>query len=346
MKFFHTADLHLGAKNKLLSSEDQELLKSERLQKLKDFFDKANSEKVDFVLICGDLFHSKAPQPKLVKSFFEMVKNCNSYVVYIKGNHDEKFEINSSPENFIILDNSRPCVSIGDADIWSVMDKNIIKNNMDKSRKNILMLHGDVENASDNDFVDIKEFFDLPFDYVAMGHIHYFKAFSLYQKYFVYSGSLFSNGFDECNEKGYVEVNIEDKTNFDFCPLEGRYYRICEVDITRLNSNAQIIDKIKNEFNRQNIRNIDVVRVVLTGYSDENDDKNLTLIKNNFYDQFYFEIVDKTKFNIDLESLKKETLSFKAEFIRLVEESSLSENDKNTICRLGIEALKGEDLSI
>lgn len=345
MNFFHIADVHIGAKNKVLTAEKQDLLKSERLEALKDLFLQAKQDNISFILIAGDLFHSKSPQQKMVKNFFDMVENYAEPVIYIKGNHDEKWE-GQAPSNFIILDETRPCISIGDVDIWSAIDSKIIRANIDKTRKNILMLHGNIENSNDNDFVDIKDYIDLPFDYVAMGHIHSFKAFNFYGKNFVYSGSLFSNGFDECGEKGFVKVSLNDKTTFEFCPLKGRYFKICEVDKGDVTDTRGIIEKIREAFVRDNVRKYDMVRAVLIGYFEEDEDKNLTMIKNAFFEQFYFEVVDKTKLKIDLEKLKKESLSFKAEFIKLVEESDLPEEDKTAVCLIGIEALKGEDLSI
>ena len=63
-------------------------------------------------------------------------------------------------------------------------------------------------------------------------------------------------------------------------------------------------------------------------------------------DYFYIEIVDNSKLKIDINSLKNETLSFKNEFISLVENSELTESLKQEIINLGIEALKGEDFSL
>lgn len=345
MEFFHIADIHLGAKNRMLAVDKQELLKSERIETLKDFFMQAKEENVAFILIAGDLFHSKSPQAKLVKNFFEVVRLFELPVIYVKGNHDEKWD-GQTPPNFIILDEQKPCISIGDVDIWTAIDDRVIRTNIDKTRKNILVLHGNIENPNDNDYVDIKEYIDLPFDYIAMGHIHSFEPISIYGKNFVYSGSLFSNGFDECGAKGFVRVSMDNNTTFQFCPLKGRYFRICKVDKGNAYGTREIIHKIQEAFANENVKKSDMVRVELLGYFEEDEDKNLTMINDAFFEQFYFEFVDKTKLKIDIEKLKMEKLSFKAEFIKLVEESGLSDDEKSAICVTGIEALKGEDLSL
>lgn len=345
MKFYHIADVHIGAKNKVVSAEKQNLLRGERLESLKALFSNAKEDGVSFVLIAGDLFHSKSPQTKLVKGFFDLVEEFALPVVYIKGNHDEKWE-GDAPANFIVLSQEKPCISIEDVDIWSGIDDKIIRENLDKTRKNVLVLHGNVESAKDNDFIDINRYADIDFDYVAMGHVHSYKVYEVCGRPFVYSGSLFSNGFDECGEKGSVKVTLDNKAEFEFCPLAGRKFMICRVDKGEGTTTREIIDKIHEVFLKCNISKNDFVRVELVGYFNENDDKNITMIKNAFFEQFYFEIIDKTRLSIDLEKLKKESLSFKAEFIKLVEESDLTQEDKTSICLVGIEALKGEELSI
>ena len=52
-----------------------------------------------------------------------------------------------------------------------------------------------------------------------------------------------------------------------------------------------IIEKIREAFVRDNVRKYDMVRAVLIGYFEEDEDKNLTMIKNAFFEQFYFEVI-------------------------------------------------------
>ena len=90
----------------------------------------------------------------------------------------------------------------------------------------------------------------------------------------------------------------------------------------------------------------DLIRIILTGYFDENTDKFLSSLEASYANFFYFEIQDNSKLKIDFGKIRNEKLSFKAEFLTIVEQSNESEEDKNKIMQLGIEALKGDDLSI
>lgn len=349
MKILHTADIHLGAKNSRLPVDKQSIIKSESLMLIQKFFEDAYKDDYDVILICGDLFHSKNITMKIKNVFFNSVRDFSRPVIYIKGNHDEKFEFLDLPENFIILDKEKPFVKIDKTIFWSIEQKDELIKNFSNLNQNVLLLHGNIENHTDNDFININEISNIPFDYVAMGHIHQFKEYRFADVPYVYSGSLFSNGFDECEQKGYICVDIEDKkTSYHFVPFSKRSYKICESDITMCKNQNDIFNKIKEDLKNSNCHSNDLVKLVIKGYFDENMDKNINLILDDFRQEyFYFEIEDKSKLKIDLEKYKNEKLSFKAEFINLVENvTELDEKQKSFICQLGIEALKGEDLSI
>jgi DNA repair protein SbcD/Mre11 len=86
MKFFHTADWHLG---KLVQgvymTEDQKHV-------LKQFIDAIKEEKPDAVIIAGDLYDRSIPTTDAVKllneTLGEIVLNLKTPVIAIAGNHD------------------------------------------------------------------------------------------------------------------------------------------------------------------------------------------------------------------------------------------------------------------
>ena len=347
MKILHTADIHIGAKNSKLPSDKQMIMKSENLYQIEQLFILAIKECYDAILICGDLFHTKSLSNKTINFFFDNVKKYARPVIYIKGNHDEKFDYTDLPENFIYLNENRPCFEYQNVVFWTKVYKDFIKQKFDKTKKNLLLLHGNIENQNDNDYIDIKPYLEIPFDYIAMGHIHQYKIFNILNKPFVYSGSLLSNGFDECGDKGFVKIEIEDSVKFNFIAFAKRRYMICESDITNKNNMSLIISKVKEDINNCGCKNDDLVRVILKGYFEENTFKNISLLYEQLGQYFYIEIVDKSKLKIDIEKYKNELLSFKAELINLVEnQEELDEQQKSLICQLAIEALKGDDLSI
>lgn len=348
MKILHISDIHLGVKNGKLNLDKQILMKNEQISQLVELFDKAYKDDFDIILICGDLFHSKSVPNKIKSMFFNAVQTFARPVLYIKGNHDEKMLFEGAPENFIILDDKNNSYKLQNVNFYNGVSSEVFSNIEKNGEKHVLLLHGNVENQSDNDYIDISKFLGFPFDYVAMGHIHQYEILNIKEFPCVYSGSLFSNGFDECGSKGYVEVMLEnDKVEYKFVPFSKRRYIKCECDITGLKTNLDIVKKIKEDLSEQEITKKDLIKIILKGYFDENLDKNIPYIAESIFDYFYVEIEDKSRMKIDLDKYKNETLSFKAEFINIIEgNSELTEEQKNLVCQTGIEALKGEDLSL
>lgn len=346
MKILHTADLHLGAKNSKLPLQKQRIMKEEELVLLQKLFEKAKQDNFDALIIAGDLFHSKNVSRKLEKFFFDCVTNFEKPVIYVPGNHDEKFDLNLAAANFIILDENNPKYEIDNAVFWSVNASELLLKTMDTNKQNILVAHGDIYNSSSRDYLDLNKILsENRFDYIALGHVHSFKKESIAGCTVCYPGSLFSNGFDEVGDKGYLEVNLSNhKVTINFIAFAKRRYQIKECDITGLNSFSSFKDAINKAL--EDCGDGDLIRIILTGYFDENTDKLLSSLEASYANFFYFEIQDNSKLKIDFDKIRNEKLSFKAEFLTIVEQSNESEEDKNKIMQLGIEALKGDDLSI
>ncbi len=94
MKFAHLADIHLGFQKK-------ESLQSMERKVFEAALDDCISRKVDFILICGDMFHSNIPNMNVQKFAFAKFRQVYEagipvYVVY--GSHD------SSPNSTSVID--------------------------------------------------------------------------------------------------------------------------------------------------------------------------------------------------------------------------------------------------
>jgi exonuclease SbcD len=85
MRFLHTSDWHLG---KTLKGRTRN---EEYESALSEILDIVRQEKIDCVLITGDLFDSQAPPPeaeRLAFNFFSELRGVNVPAVVIGGNHD------------------------------------------------------------------------------------------------------------------------------------------------------------------------------------------------------------------------------------------------------------------
>ncbi|MBU0676121.1 MAG: exonuclease SbcCD subunit D [Proteobacteria bacterium] len=89
MRFIHTADIHLGKtyRNSLGEAERYE----DFFRCLSGIVEAASDEKVDFILICGDLFHTGQILPKTFAKTIEILqplKAAGIPCIAIEGNHD------------------------------------------------------------------------------------------------------------------------------------------------------------------------------------------------------------------------------------------------------------------
>ena len=94
MKFAHVSDCHLGAWH-------DEKLKSLNLQAFLQAMERCHDERVDFVLVTGDLFHTASPDLDVVQtavSKMRQLKENGAEIYLISGSHD------SSPNSKSIAD--------------------------------------------------------------------------------------------------------------------------------------------------------------------------------------------------------------------------------------------------
>ncbi|HKV42140.1 MAG TPA: exonuclease SbcCD subunit D [Blastocatellia bacterium] len=85
MRFLHTSDWHLGKTLRARTRDD------EHEAVLAEIIDIASREKIDCVLVSGDVFDSQAPPPeaeRLAFKFFLELRGLNIPAVVIGGNHD------------------------------------------------------------------------------------------------------------------------------------------------------------------------------------------------------------------------------------------------------------------
>lgn len=229
LKFAHIADCHLGA----WRQPELQMLSVKAFSQALDYCIK---EKVDFVLIAGDLFDNAIPSIDVLKdatSKLKELKEKNIPCYIIPGSHD--FSV--SGKTFLdVLENAGLFVNVAryEEDETSVklnvhngkgvcfagipgkkagLEKNVIekiKHNHESGESNgkddlkILCLHTTITEAKPRgmEFAPSVDAGKLPagFDYYAMGHLHEFFSERINGRTVVYPGPLFPANFLEFEE--------------------------------------------------------------------------------------------------------------------------------------------------
>jgi len=342
-----------------LNSEDANIRRNEILNSFLNVIEYAHNNEIGIILISGDLFDVKnisASVRGTVKNGIEKYPDIRFY--YLKGNHDDDnflTENESVPENLMLFGDEWKTYEDGEISIHGI---ELNENNnssasdtlrLDKRRFNIVMLHGQDSTSSAKDraeVINIMQYRNKGIDYLALGHVHSFKAEKLDERgRYCYPGCLEGRGFDEAGEHGFAVVEIDDNKNFDiiFVNQSKREVYDLNVNISDCENSYDIEQYISQVIEKNECEGKDYVKINLTGTYDVERDLNLELLRQRFYrDYFAFRIEDKTIRSINADNYMGDE-SLKGEFIRLVmNDDSISENDKGQIIHYGLMALVGE----
>ncbi len=356
MKIIHTADLHLDSAMKTnLSKEKAKKRKNEILHNFEKMVNYAKENGVKVFLIAGDLFDTKTVTVKtkdIIRRSIE--ENPEIDFLYLKGNHDTEvllFE-DESPANFKTFTDSWTSYEYGDAVITGahLSGKNALYDSLilDKNKLNIVTLHGQEQKYVGKDkteVINLPLLKDKYIDYLALGHIHSYKEGQIDPRgIWVYSGCPDGRGYDECGEKGFVLLNIENGKLFhEFVPFGSRAIEEVIINIENCETTSDVDRLVGKKLSE--ISSEALVKVVLTGKISVECRYDLSYIEDKYKNSFFaFKIEDDEvgiKFN--LEDYMYDA-SLKGEFIRTVMAENYNEEDKRQIIDLGIKALSGEEL--
>ena len=130
-----------------------------------------------------------------------------------------------------------------------------------------------------------------------------------------------------------------------FVPFARRTLFRAEVDITGLSTTKDILSVVEKALDQEKIQAKDMVQVRLTGSTEAEAERDISYIASVLEDRYYMaELRDETVFMVHPETYQyDETL--KGVFVRQVlEDGSLTEDEKAAVIRYGILALKQEEL--
>lgn len=364
MKIIHCADIHLDSKmNTNLSKEKAKERKAELLSTFQRMVDYAEAQRVEAIIIAGDLFDTKnvsVTARNLVRDL--ILAHPDIKFLYLQGNHDEGSFVaglKEIPENLLLFGDSWVSYPLGERIVVTGIELNQENAgtayhalSLDAEKINLVVLHGQDAEYQAKDKAEIIHLTGLKnkgIDYLALGHIHSYKTGRLDTRgTYCYPGCLEGRGFDECGEHGFVLLDIaekEGKLTDTFVPFAYRnLYRI-PVDITDCISTMEILERMKQQAETLGYPDSSLVAFELTGSVDVEGEKDVDFLGRQFEKRFYaVKVKDASHYRIDYTEFARDE-SLKGEFIRTVQaQTDLSEEEKAAIIHYGIQALAGEEI--
>lgn len=351
MKIIHAADIHLGSK--MESKFPREIAKKRR-EELRNTFRRmveyATQHGVEIILLSGDIFDSDSPQRKDKEFFYDVVKgNPEITFLYLRGNHDTDADYDEAIDNLKTFSSEWTSYSFGDVVVTGIeitrgnATSMYSTLNLDREKKNIVMLHGALDTAEGKDSIVLKKLRDKHIDYLALGHIHKPSFDKLDERgVYVYSGCLEGRGFDESGERGFELLEIGEKIKHTFVPFADRVFREVNVDIGDAQKLYEALSKIKKciPFEEK-----DIYRINLVGEIDFDSDEITSDLEKMLSDRcFFVNVKDRTQRKLDIHAYDGDT-SLVGEFVRGVyADPELAEDEKMKIISYGLKALKGVEI--
>ena len=312
IKLLHAADLHLDSPFEALPAGKAAIRRREQRELLDALARLAVSERVDLVLLSGDLLDSNSPYQETGEALIQGLRSIPAAVFIAPGNHDfyspkSPYVRLQMPENVhIFTENAMRCFVLPglNARVYgAAFTENrsgpLLRGFHAQRREggvNLLCLHGDV-GAKDSPYNPIseEELRQSGIDYAALGHIH--KASGLRQAgqtWYSWPGCPEGRGFDETGEKYVNLVELEDgQCRMRQVSIAGRRYEQLNVDVT----GADPLLAIHNCLPDDTV--CDVYRVTLTGETDTAPD--LRKLYANLSELFFeLQLRDETRLRRDL----------------------------------------------
>lgn len=345
MKFIHIADVHLGMKPDL-NFKWSDARTAEIFETFNKVIDVCNKDKIDVLLIAGDLFHS-APSEKLLKEVsYSFSKLEATQVVLMAGNHDyapqgSKFNefvwekhvhmLPSDRMGTVILEELNTCI-YG----FSYETRNITTNRYDDiapydiNMINILLAHGGEMNYVP---MDLKKLEDSSFDYIAMGHIH---KPEIKSNKMAYSGSLEPLDKTELGEHGYIYGEIDDKgCSIRHIPFAKRRYINLVVNVEGDITNGALIDRIKANIDDKGAEHI--YSIIVKGYKQPELLFDIEVIKQ-YYNIISFK--DESLPDYDFKALYEDNIdNIIGMYISKINSMDIDEDTRSKALYFGIDAL-------
>ncbi len=364
MKFIHLGDAHLGAE-----PESGTSLGPVRKKEIWDAFQRVlsvcNEEKIDLLLIPGDLFHGQPLLRDVKEVAYLFGTLTHTKVVMIAGNHDcllpesHYYDV-ELPQNVTFLRSTQ-----GDSVYFpeyntevfgaSYETKQIAESRYDaikiniKTRINILIAHGNINCTDKSIPIHRAAIEQNGFDYAALGHLH--TRFDISNR-IAYSGGFEPFERKETGPKGYIAGEIQKEETADsilswrFVPNARREYVNLHVEITPETTELSLCEAVLESMMKRGLQHMYLITLAGTRAKElvfrEESIRETIAARGGFI----VEWKDTTRPDFSLEELKKEHGNdFIGRFLERMQEEPDKELAEKAV-EYGLQSLLNEDLTL
>ena len=268
IKFIHTSDIHLDSPLRGLEYYEGAPVDSIRgatRQAFKNLVELAISEKVDFILIAGDLYDGDWKDYNtglFFASQMSKLREAGIRVFIVSGNHDAASQISRRlrmPENVKVFSAKKPeTFTIDDLDIaihGQSFARQAITEDISAAYPdaitghfNIGILHTSAAGREGHEPYapcSVEGLLSKGYDYWALGHVH--KREILHENpWIIFSGCIQGRHIREIGEKGCTLVSIDDGriTEVEHKEIDVLRWSIGSVDVSEAESAGDVVDLV------------------------------------------------------------------------------------------------------
>jgi len=312
IKLLHAADFHLDSPYAALPEEKAANRRYEQRELLRKLAVMANNERVDAVLLSGDLLDSDKSYYETGEALIRIFAEIKAPIFIAPGNHDyyhrfSPWAVLKLPENVHVFTSPTPeAVALPDGKgvIWGAaftgsQSRGLLEHFppiTDRSVVNVMALHGQVGSGELYNPITLDQIAETGLHYLALGHEHSYSGLrKAGDTYYAYPGCPEGRGFDETGPRGVILAEVDSNgVKERFVPLSGRQYRKLNIDLTdQVGVAAAILKALPEDTGK------DIYRIALCGEFDGRID--LATLTRDLQDRFYHLVLkDETRIRRDI----------------------------------------------
>ena len=370
MKLLHAADFHLDSPLIGLTTEKSALRRRELREIPARLAAVAKDERVDLVLLPGDLFDGKRVHPETVRALAGALEDMEVPVFIAPGNHDwyherspyaafswpDHVHIFTTPELQAVELPGLNCVVHGCAFTTphredDPLDRFAVPDN---GKLHLLCVHGEVGLTGNHAPINLKSLEQSGAAYAALGHFHAANSGKAGKTLWAYPGCPEGRGFDELGPKGALIVSFGENVQLEIRSLDGP--DVPPIDVGVQPVAAKFIPVCRRQYRIETVDvnhfaaalpvgiSPDLVRFLLTGESRSTPDL-IALTAQAAPHFFHVELRDRTTLPAELWARAEED-SLTGVFLREMRTrlDSAEGDEKNKLllaARFGLAALEG-----